>query len=308
MNRPGRDPGRWLRLGTEAERGTVGATFIKLALEPDSPKILRLVELTGRDVTVCFTCVVRWLFYVDQNLREETTTLTPAVFHALVGWPKRRKSREHMELCDALCEKDVDWLRVNEHGRLVIIDFERYFSASAKRRARAAFRQREHRSGDGDGEGGDGCLFGGDGDVTGVTQERDGECDGGHAMRDRRVTIEKSRTDPVRVEERNIGPARNGSSGTVTGSDRKGAVWVNAMLLELATALGLSRERYLGQDKPLRAVVRKCLNADDPDERRREVVRIAVECKGDPTLRDPVKAWQKQVNRVFAGVKASVVA
>lgn len=113
--------------------------WIKMAVRPDDPEILRLAELTGVNPERVYVMVTRWFFHVADHYRNGQTGIGPASFNRIVGWQpgdsRGGGPRARPPLVQALSDPYIRWLTTAEDGTLVVPKFDKFFGALARRRA-----------------------------------------------------------------------------------------------------------------------------------------------------------------------------
>lgn len=130
--------------------------WLKFRLHPEHPKILRIAELTGMDSEKVTGKVVRWFRHIDQYCNGPVTGIGIAAFQSIVrthpvehvrgseslraGEPARG-SEIRLTLLEAMQDKHVGWVRMRDDGTIEVLEYEKHFGHSAKRRADDAKRK-----------------------------------------------------------------------------------------------------------------------------------------------------------------------
>lgn len=118
--------------------------WIKMKTRPCDPRVQSLVRLTKAPLGVVYVKIAEWFFYVDEFLTNEVTGLTVDQFNEVIGW----KPAGGESLGVAMQREEVGWLTKRDDGILLVPEFDKHFSQSAKIRARDAARKALDRSPD----------------------------------------------------------------------------------------------------------------------------------------------------------------
>lgn len=125
----------------------MGEPWIKLRIHAEHPKVLRISALTKLPKETVFAMAVRWFRHVDAYLPDDSCVIDAAGINAVVQFrADANKGQDEMTFVRGLLDEHVQWLSDAHDGGYRIPEYDKHFSANAKRRGEEALRKKNKRA------------------------------------------------------------------------------------------------------------------------------------------------------------------